>query len=101
MSVSELKLLKELKLKSEESWLQDIAQLPEEMQNPIGKIVWWDFFASRTGDERAVGFSRFLPPDKKDYPNDSLRDGLIAVGYPENYASSRVLGKGLSRQKEY
>jgi hypothetical protein len=101
MSGTELKELKELKRKTEESWLEDILKLPEGLQNPVGKIVWWDFFASRTGLDKAESFSRFLPFDGADYPNDLLKEGLVSVGYPPNYAASRVMGKGLSRSKEY
>ncbi len=97
--MSVLKELKALKVKAESSWIEDILKLDPEIQNPVGKIVWWDFFASRGGSDRAVGFNRFLTFDGENYPDDRLKEGLISVGYPREYAASRVLGKGLSKAK--
>jgi hypothetical protein len=80
-----------LRSKSPADWLEDIMRLPEDMMAPVAKIVWWDWLSSGPGNRKAaIGFDRFLNFSSFDCPENRLINGLLAVGYTELQATTRL-----------
>ena len=84
-----------LKLLTPKEWVCRIYNLQPELQRPIARIIWWDFFADRVIAERVSDFDAWIaPPAPGTYlnePENVIKEGLIKVGYPARDAHRRTV----------
>ena len=81
---------KVLRNRTDDQWLEMFAALPESIRDGIAKIVWWDWLSSRVVADRNPAFDQFLKFTERQYEDKELVDGLLALGYTEFAATSRV-----------
>jgi hypothetical protein len=74
-----------------------VTGLPSHLQNIIGRIVWWDFFAGTLVANRTTLFDCWLNPprDEVDPPADECIAALIAIGYTPYRANIRFAQKSI------
>ena len=77
--------------KSPEEWAAIVDGLPEYIKVTIAKIIWWDHFAGRLTGNRLDHLDWCLL-EKADLsiPDDQVRAHLMACGYTEEQALSRI-----------
>ena len=71
-----------------------IKKLPKRHRAIIGRVVWWDWFASRLSCDRTNRFDKWLnvsDPNEPDYK--VLIKSLVQIGYPEYFAERRLKPK--------
>ena len=72
-------------------WLWRIEKIPARpLRCRVACIVWWDYFASRTIAERWPHLDKYVEAPFVEFPEDSVRLGLFAVGYTALQAYSRI-----------
>jgi hypothetical protein len=81
-----------LRSKTDEEWISDIEALPEEMRKPVARVVWWDWMSGRPATERNPEFDQFITYtlDPEPISESKLIKGLLAVGYTELQATTRI-----------
>ena len=65
--------------------------LPERWRKAAARIIWWDFFSLRFSSNRWPHLDGLVEYDEKSLiPDDELRKALIACGYSEAQAFTRL-----------
>jgi hypothetical protein len=84
-----------LKLVTPEDWLQRVLSLPERLQGPIARMIWWDFWSDKLVAERWKEFDRWLSFDKEEEESpvetSVLAECLKTVGYPQYRIRMRLI----------
>lgn len=86
--------------RTEQEWLERIEALPEDVQGPIARMVWWDFGAEIVVSERWTLLDKYLKYDTNEetnpIPRQILEKHLSEIGYPEYRVNLRL--KALDRK---
>jgi hypothetical protein len=64
--------------------------LPETIRQFAARIVWWDWFATRTVSERWPHLDTYLKFTTEECPYAPLVEALEELGYPEKTALTRA-----------
>jgi hypothetical protein len=79
---------------SPETWLQRILALPEQAQQQVARVVWWDHFAGRLVMNRWTHMDHWLLSPEKErlepIDRDTFVKYLIEIGYEEEKAILRI-----------
>ena len=81
---------KRLRDRSPLEWVSELMALPFPLRDGVAKIVWWDWMSGTTVSDRTDLFDQFLKFSTLDFTDDELIAGLLAVGYTELQATSRL-----------
>lgn len=82
-----------LKFKNEYETIAFIHTLPQSHHAVIGRLIWWDYYASRTVANRTAAFDHWLRSQGDHWnepPNEELADSLVLFGYDREFALRRV-----------
>jgi hypothetical protein len=84
-----------LRLVTPEDWLQRVLSLPERLQGPSARMIWWDFWSDKVVAERWRQFDRWLTFDHSEennpVPTTELAECLKLVGYPPYRIRMRLM----------
>lgn len=79
-----------LRQKSDEDWISDIEALPEGVRTAVAKVVWWDWMGGRPATDGNPEFEKFRKYTPEPCTESELIKGLLAVGYSELQATTRI-----------
>lgn len=73
-------------------WADNVKRLPIRYRAAVARIVWWDWFASRTVSNRWDHLDEYMryPIEGEIWTDDDLKKGLVKVGYPQEEANRRI-----------
>ena len=81
---------KVLRNRTDEQWLEMLAALPESVRVGVGKLVYWDWLSLRSAANSNPAFEQYGSYSVNNCTDNELVEGLLALGYTEFQATSRV-----------
>lgn len=81
-----------LKLKTPETWLEEIEQLPSPVKERCACLIWWDYFGDKLKADRWPHLDKFLSVPFVLADEGEIAQGLHKCGYTPYAAKMRIMG---------
>ncbi len=82
--------LRAMRRRGPEEWMELLNALPETIRQFAARIIWWDWFATRTVAERWPHLDTYLKFTTEECPYAPLVEALETLGYPTRTALTRA-----------